>query len=345
MTKRYLGNIITQNPTAPSDNFEDTPAPGVWSLAEAFAYSKAGLWPTAGNVLSRGLFFGGSSRLTTIDYIDLTTAGNAIDFGDLIGWVQGAYNRGDMLAAFASGTRAVAAGGGSNLLNKIGYVTIATTGDTTDFGDLQPGTARCSGLSSTTRGLVCAGRTTSGVVNTIQYVTIASTGNASDFGDVTQARTFPASCASTTRGVISGGQNGSSVGYNTIDYVTIANTGNAIDFGNLSGARFYHSSASNSTRGLMAGGYQSGAVVNIIEYVTIANTGNTTDFGDLTATRYKPYAASSQTRAVVASGNSGDASMDFVTIATTGNGADYGDLTAAGQSGAGASNTHGGIAA
>ena len=48
--KRYLGNIITQNPTAPSGPYEDSTAPGVWSLAEAFAYSKAGLWPTAGNV-------------------------------------------------------------------------------------------------------------------------------------------------------------------------------------------------------------------------------------------------------------------------------------------------------
>ena len=49
MTKRYLGNIITQNPTAPADNFETTSAPGVWSLAEALAYKKANLWPTAGN--------------------------------------------------------------------------------------------------------------------------------------------------------------------------------------------------------------------------------------------------------------------------------------------------------
>jgi hypothetical protein len=49
MTKRYLGNIITQNPTAPAGPYETSAASGVWSLAEAFAYSKAGLWPTAGN--------------------------------------------------------------------------------------------------------------------------------------------------------------------------------------------------------------------------------------------------------------------------------------------------------
>ena len=50
MTKRYLGNIITQNPTAPSGPFENDAAPGVWSLAEALAYSRRlGLWPMAGN--------------------------------------------------------------------------------------------------------------------------------------------------------------------------------------------------------------------------------------------------------------------------------------------------------
>ena len=341
--KQMTGNIISATKVEPDGAFQDSAASGVWSLQEQYDYRRGANWPETGN-LSRGLFFGGTGRLTTIDSISLITKGDAVDFGDLVGWVQGSYDRGNMLAAFASDTRAVAAGGGSNTLNKIGYVTIATTGDTTDFGDLTTGTARCSGLSSVTRGLVCAGRTSGGVVNTIQYVTIASTGNASDFGDVTQARTFPASCASPTRGVISGGQDGSSNGYNTIDYVTIANTGNATDFGDLSGARFSHTSASSSTRGLMAGGYQSGAAINTIEFVTIASAGNVTDFGDLTATKYDPMAASSKTKAVIAAGSDTN-TMDFVTIATTGNGADYGDLTVAGRQGAGASSSHGGIAA
>jgi hypothetical protein len=48
--KRFLGNIITPTPTAPAGPFEDGAAPGVWSLQEAFTYTKAGLWPIAGNV-------------------------------------------------------------------------------------------------------------------------------------------------------------------------------------------------------------------------------------------------------------------------------------------------------
>jgi hypothetical protein len=47
--KRFLGNIITSTPTAPAGPYQDSAAPGVWSLQEAFTYTKAGLWPTAGN--------------------------------------------------------------------------------------------------------------------------------------------------------------------------------------------------------------------------------------------------------------------------------------------------------
>jgi hypothetical protein len=58
--KRFLGNIITSTPTAPAGPYQDGAAPGVWSLQEAFTYTKAGLWPIAGNVLERALFAGGA---------------------------------------------------------------------------------------------------------------------------------------------------------------------------------------------------------------------------------------------------------------------------------------------
>ena len=50
MTKRFLGNIITSTPTAPTGKYQDSVASGVWSVQEAFTYKKAGLWPTAGSV-------------------------------------------------------------------------------------------------------------------------------------------------------------------------------------------------------------------------------------------------------------------------------------------------------
>ena len=49
MSKRYQGNIISKTPVAPANAYSDTPAPGVWSIAEAEAYTKAGLWPNLAN--------------------------------------------------------------------------------------------------------------------------------------------------------------------------------------------------------------------------------------------------------------------------------------------------------
>lgn len=46
---KYIGNIITTNPTEPTENFQDSVAQGVWTLSEAFEYIKADIWPTAGN--------------------------------------------------------------------------------------------------------------------------------------------------------------------------------------------------------------------------------------------------------------------------------------------------------
>jgi len=66
------------------------------------------------------------------------------------------------------------------------YVTIASTGNATDFGDLSlaryfPGTT-----SNSTRGVFMGGYYSGGDTNTMDYITIASTGNATDYGDTAQ---------------------------------------------------------------------------------------------------------------------------------------------------------------
>ena len=48
--KRFQANIITKTKVDPTSNLEEGAAPGVWSLSEAEKYTKAGVWPTAGNV-------------------------------------------------------------------------------------------------------------------------------------------------------------------------------------------------------------------------------------------------------------------------------------------------------
>lgn len=155
MTKRYLGNIITQNPTAPADNYENTSAPGVWSIAEAFAYSKAGLWPTAGNAAPTALFGGGQTTngadyTDRIEVLNLVSAGNASDYGDLTAAKTGK-------GACASATRAVWAGGTPSNINVIEFVPFASSGNAADFGDLTQGRRNLCGLSSDTRGVFAGG--------------------------------------------------------------------------------------------------------------------------------------------------------------------------------------------
>jgi len=126
-------------------------------------------------------------------------------------------------------------GDAASYINVIEYITIGSTGDVTDFGNLSADTAYVASASSTTRGLMYGGRRGSSDVNTIEYITIASTGNATDFGDRTVAsRTHSASSNS----VFACGAGGFiSAASNVIDFVTIASTGNASDFGDLTAAK------------------------------------------------------------------------------------------------------------
>ena len=123
-----------------------------------------------------------------IQYVTIATLADAQDFGDI------ALSNGTRASgAFSSPTRGVYGGGAdspsNSVLNTIEYITIATTGDAKDFGDLT--TARRvegGGTSSHTRGLFTGGHTPT-QINTIDYVTIAALGNAQDFGDLTSQKT------------------------------------------------------------------------------------------------------------------------------------------------------------
>ena len=64
-------------------------------------------------------------------------------------------------------------------------MTIASTGNATDFGDLSAAKSLLSGLASATRGIFGGGDTSggSGQIDVIEYITIASTGDVTDFGN------------------------------------------------------------------------------------------------------------------------------------------------------------------
>ena len=77
----------------------------------------------------------------------------------------------------------MAGGSSPTVLNRIEFLTITTTGNSTDFGDLTSVRSNLGGASSPTRGLFLGGGTPS-LTNIIDFVEIATTGNAVDFGDM-----------------------------------------------------------------------------------------------------------------------------------------------------------------
>lgn len=286
--------------------------------------------------MARGLFAGGNSGVFSdvIDYVDIDSTGNALDFGDLSVARHRSYG-------CSSTTRGLFAGGnaGGGGFNVIDYVTIATDANALDFGDMTTGKAETAACSSNITG-VFAGSFT-GASNVIDYVTIATLANAEDFGDLTVGRGLMGSFSSDTRGVFGGGHGGSL--RNIIDYITIASPGNATDFGDLTVAKYALTGCSSPTRGLFAGGTDT--PVNVIEYITIATLGDAIDFGDMTNTRQYLAACSSHSRGLFGGGYSGGNIdiIDYVTIASLGDASDFGDLTVARQGVAALSDSHGGL--
>ncbi len=128
------------------------------------------------------------------------------------------------------------------------YITIASTGDATDFGDLTDARRYISGCSSSVRGVFYCGNQPSGS-EVIDYITIASTGDATDFGDpasTPNTDSFGCGVSNNTRGVFAGRASPRE----TIEKVTIASTGNATDFGDLTDAKTFGASCSNGHGGL-----------------------------------------------------------------------------------------------
>tara|TARA_R100001530_G_scaffold12694_1_gene11847 strand:- start:794 stop:1774 length:981 start_codon:yes stop_codon:yes gene_type:complete len=194
----------------------------------------------------RGVYMGGYIpgavyARDTIDYVTISTAGDAADFGDLsvghfsMTGVSNASNRG-----VACGGRTEAANG----VNTLQYITISTTGDGTDFGDTSVDDIQSNGGCSNDtgdRGIYGGGEVSTAspvYVNVIEYITISTASDGTDFGNLLEARYALSSCSNgeADRGTFAGGYSSTTI--DTIDYVTISSEGDAADFGNLTSGRF-----------------------------------------------------------------------------------------------------------
>ena len=212
------GNILslkvnnTFNPPIGGTNDRPSaPQPGTLFYNKDFRtieYWDGNFWRQVDNTTrrGRGVFGGGQPAVssgvqtTKIDYIDISSQGNASTFGDLT------VSRRSM-GCFSSATRGVWGGGraqtpGWTEYDTMDYVTLASEGNAIDFGNRIAAEYSMGGFSSSTRGIIYGGAPAS---DDIHYTEIATLGNEVDFGSLIVGRRYSAGCASATRGLMGGG--------------------------------------------------------------------------------------------------------------------------------------------
>ena len=291
---------------------------------------------TISGIGTEGPVFDGDIEFTSQNFLTLPK-GNTIErFPDFKG-------------APAASARGLFGGGAqpfSTKLNLIEFITISTTGNAQDFGDLTDARGAIFGCSSHVRGVFAGGNDGSNNVNTIDFVNIETTGDAKDFGDLSVVAYNGSGASNSTRGVFALG--GAPTYSDSIDFITIFTGGNGLNFGDLTQSRDQLGSCASVTRGLFAGGLITPTpavdLTNIIDFVTISTTANAIDFGDLLQGGSNGIrrcgGLSNATRGLFAGGLITPTPavnltniIDFVTISTTANATDFGDLLQGGSNG------------
>ena len=282
-----------------------------------------------------GVFCGGNTGIRTdiIDYVTISTTGDATYFGDLTeakvstgATSNGVHDRG-IIGGGDTGSRVI----------EIDYINIQSFTNASNFGELTVARDQIADCSNgvNERGLFAAGRnSTGGRTDVIDYVTISTTGDATAFGDVSTTLIGMAGTSNgiNDRGLFAGGKGWLSY-YRRIDYVTISSTGNGYDFGDLTSTGQYAGGLSNGVneRGVFGNRYD-GSTDNTVDYVTISTTGNASNFGDFLVPRDGTGACSNgiHERGIFGGGDNGGTSyntIEYITINSTSNTTDFGDLT------------------
>ena len=162
-------DFVTIASTGNADDFGD--------LSVARRIANAASSPT------RAVIMGGyaaPASLNSIEFLTISTTGNSRDFGDL------SVDRYTPNGSVSSSTRAVAMGGyrfsPNAAQSTIDYVTIATLGNATIFGDLIDAIYGAQSVSDSIRGVTMGG--VSPRDQPMDYINISTEGNAVFFGDL-----------------------------------------------------------------------------------------------------------------------------------------------------------------
>ena len=207
---------------------------------------------------TRGVWMGGYEGTpnpsphdtNTIDYVEMSTLGNAIDLGDL-----------NVLSyspcGASNGVRGIKAGGtttGGTKRSEIESFTIASKGNASNFGDLTERRFGPSGSSNRTRMVVACGRNESIATKSIEFITMASEGNGVDFGNASVGKERTSSVADQTRCVFAtGDEHPGPAATNIIEFIQIASGGSTEDFGDMMNAAQYAMGSCSDSHGGLGG--------------------------------------------------------------------------------------------
>ena len=271
----------------------------------------------------------------TSDFVQISTLGNALDFGELDQSTAQCSAYGSSIKIWINGF-----GQGNSVNNYMQYASISSGGNFEDWGNLTESRRQSCSFNSSTRGIT-AGGGNPGSSNVMDYIELSTLGDALDFGDLhTGRRTSNSACSSPIRGFIADGNV-------SIGVVTIASKGNEFKTGDLTFSGAYKAGASNQVKGIFAGGGP--GFKKTIESYDLSTGGNAIVFGDLSFGRKISVGAANGVRYIAAGG--GEApdpaerlnNIEFVTISNGGSSQDFGDLTSKRASFAGHSDSHGGL--
>ena len=210
---------------------------------------------------TRALRIGGSqgsaNPKNVIDYVEIMTVGNSLDFGDIT-TAKSPYAH-----TAASPTRAVICGGGvaspgPGIQSSIEYITMASKGNSINFGEMPIKASRVGTVSNTVRAVHHSGYS-NGSAAGLYYLTIASEGNSTEFGELDRTNNpkdtsnvndgYTGGCSNNTRAVwMNGSQATDALGFTS--YIEIASGGKSISFGDAERQMARFGASSNAHGGL-----------------------------------------------------------------------------------------------
>jgi len=185
----------------------------------------------SGGNSTRGIYWGGqSSPNEIIDYFQIHTLGNALEFVDLGGDPHSG------MMCLASPIKCVRSPYGGNV-SDMAYLNFNTTGKVNNFGDARTTSYFLGTASNGVRGILAGGTNPlqspiTQIERSVQHFNFASDGNTTHFGDLIQGSSY-AGASSMTRGCFSSFYGGSPSSQLTghVESIEIASDGNGIDFG------------------------------------------------------------------------------------------------------------------